>query len=128
MMSRRLLKSGWPDWAPVGAGQLVRVWGVTIGSSEQFAWTSLIILDRDRWPEDLNRRREARIHKLLKPGGPLLRRQIVIAGTVTDPLTEAVFGGHGPSLSVYGPRKSESSARVFYRQANSEERDEVTHD
>jgi hypothetical protein len=39
-----------------------------------------------------------------------------------------VFGGHAPSLSVYGPRKSEPSARVFYRQANSEERDEVTHD
>ena len=27
-----------------------------------------------------------------------------------------------PSLSVYGPRKSEPSARVFYRKANSEER------
>jgi hypothetical protein len=35
-----------------------------------------------------------------------------------------VFGRHASSLSVHGPRKSESSARVFYRQANSEEGDE----
>ena len=41
---------------------------------------------------------------------------------------DLVFGGRAPSLSAYRPRKSEPSARVFYRQANSEERNEVTHD
>ena len=47
------------------------------------------LLDRDRWPEERKGIRVAGIHTLLKTGSPLLWRQLVIAGTMADPLTEA---------------------------------------